>query len=992
MRATIDDMFMRALELDDPRERERYLDSVCDGDSNLREQVDKLLAISPGLGSFLEVPAATPWSADTKPDSESVDLCGQTLGPYRLIRLAGKGGMGEVYLAEQQAPIQRQVAIKVIRSGLATAPMLARFAHESQLLGLMDHPNIARVLDAGTTSDGNPFIAMEWVEGVYVTTFCDQQRYTIRQRVELLVTICQAVQHAHQKGIIHRDLKPTNVLVTVKDGQAVPKIIDFGVARATQADRVEQERVTQAGQIIGTFEYMAPEQAESANADIDTRADVFALGALLYELLTGAAPIPKVDFRKAGIGERLRLIREVEPVRPSLRYSGLEDVASIAANRQTGVSHLSRLVAHELDWICLKCLEKDRARRYETTNALAQDLLRYLSDEPVLAGPPTMAYRFKKFAGRNRNLLAVASVLGFLLAGAAIVSTWQAIRLGHLHEQSQANLQAANSNLSLAISAVDQFCTKVSEDLRLKEQDLRPLRKELLSSAVDFHQQLVDLRSCSGAARIDLARSHVQLGKLLMEIESVEQAIASFRQAIEEYQALTGDPRTKQTTDLELADCFYNLAVILGRSSELTDAKLAADQAVEILLRLLEADPDWHRARSKLANVRTIQSTLALESKQFDQSEVFSRMAIDELGWLAKEMPDDPIILTNWAFAQSQLGSGMFHRKLSNWREAESLLLEALEKLKRALTLDRDSTYHDLRLAETLRDLGAICKVTGRNDEAVRYFTEGGEILDSLQQKEPTVRSHVIQLASMHIDLSRVHELNNHPADSRTCLETAIDLLEPLAGSLDAELSLAIANGRLGGLLSSEGELDEAEVKLNRAIDMAERVLQRSPDDRQLGSMYPVMLKKRAILRSKQGKLEDSLSDYDRAIKAESVAMRAPTRIARGQIRLQLGDHGQAMAEVRETLAEMPSGIPDHVWIFALKSAAELCAQCSAAADTDEELSDEEQIVLSEEYAAYAVSLLKQAIEKGFKDIDSLATIPELEPLREREDFKALGL
>ncbi len=331
--------------------------------------------------------------------------------------------MGEVYQAEQEKPIRRQVAIKVIRHGLATPSILARFAHESHLLGLMDHPHVARVLDAGTTSSGNPFIAMEWVEGVHITTYSDQEQYTIRQRVELLIEVCQAVQHAHQKGIIHRDLKPSNVLVTVMDGRAIPKVIDFGVARTTHAVVPEHERVTQTGQIIGTFEYMAPEQAEPSHTDIDTRTDVFALGALLYELLTGSAPISQDRIRTASFGERLHLIREVDPIRPSEMVAQLADVESIAAKRQTVPSHLRKAVANELDWICLKCLEKDRERRYETAIALAQDLERYLAGEPVQAGPPTIAYRFKKFAKRNQKLLSVATALGCLLIAAAVIGT-----------------------------------------------------------------------------------------------------------------------------------------------------------------------------------------------------------------------------------------------------------------------------------------------------------------------------------------------------------------------------------------------------------------------------------------------------------------------------------------------------------------------------------------------------------------------------------------
>jgi serine/threonine protein kinase len=349
MPASLDDIFIQAIELTDPRERESYLDSACANDESLRRQVEGLLAVAPRMANFLESPADTSFTWETRRSREVVvDISGQTLGPYRLIRLAGKGGMGAVYLAEQETPIRRQVAIKVIRSGLASASTLARFAHERHTLALMDHPNIARVLDAGTTPQGDPFIAMEWVEGIPITTFCDREQYSISQRVELLIAVCQAVQHAHQKGIIHRDLKPTNIMVTHRDGVAIPKVIDFGVARAVDPGLAGEAELTEAGQIVGTLEYMAPEQAWTSNSDVDTRADVFALGAILHGLLTGSPPVPADRFAKAGLAERLRVIREVEPARPSERIATAADAREIAQKRRTDAARLHRLVANEL--------------------------------------------------------------------------------------------------------------------------------------------------------------------------------------------------------------------------------------------------------------------------------------------------------------------------------------------------------------------------------------------------------------------------------------------------------------------------------------------------------------------------------------------------------------------------------------------------------------------------------------------------------------------
>ncbi len=995
---TIDDVFMRAMELTDLRERESYLDAACGSDSKMREQVEKLLAIAPQLGSFLETPIATLWLQDTMPQMEMDNLCGQSLGPYRLLRLAGEGGMGEVYQAEQEKPIRRQVAIKVIRHGLATASMRARFAHESRLLGLMDHPNVARVLDAGTTPSGNPFIAMEWVDGVHITAFCDQERYTIRQRVALLVAVCQAVQHAHQKGIIHRDLKPSNVLVTVKDGQALPKVIDFGVARATHADIPEQERVTQTGQIIGTFEYMAPEQAETSHSDIDTRTDVFALGALLYELLTGTAPIAQERLRKASFGERLRLIREVDPVRPSQQYAELADVESIAAKRQAAASQLRKLVANELDWICLKCLEKDRGRRYETTNALAQDLQRYLSGEPVQAGPPTIAYRFKKFAIRNQKLLAVTATLGCLLVAAAVIGTWQAVRLGRLHKQSQANLAAANSNLDIAISAVDQFCSKVSEDLRLKEQDLRPLRKELLMSAVEFQKQLVELRNKSGAARVDLARAHSMLGRLSMEIDSVDQAISSFRLAIAEYRTLANDlsatpsdPSERATCEFELAKCYYPLGRLLGRSHETAEGKIAAKNAVEILERLLQSEPKSASVRSTLASVHLLQSTLAKETQQFEEAEALAKKAIEGWAKLAKEEPSDQQTSFSLANAQAELGTVVFYRSLSRWREAEALLLESLRVLRQSSDSQLDTHSQQLQLAEALRTLGQICKVTRHNDKAIKYMSEAVETVDRIRLKNPSVRSHVIHLAGLYADLSVVHALDGNPADECRNLEMAVELLDSLRCDVDMELTLALATSQLGKCFLNDDNFSKAEPLLDRAIGLAERVLARSPKDRQLSTAYPVMLEDRANLRIQQGKLEEAVKDYDRAVELAAPMMRAPKRMARGRVYLQLGNYRKAMVEVRETLGELSPETSSHVWISVLKTGAKICAQCSAKVNLDGQLSREEQLELAEVYAATAVDLLEQAFKKGFRDLESLSTMPELEPLYGREDFKLLG-
>jgi serine/threonine protein kinase len=328
---------------------------------------------------------------------------GTAIGPYKLIQAIGEGGMGTVWMAQQTAPVKRLVALKVIKPGMDSRQVLARFEAERQAVALMDHPNIARVLDAGATAAGRPYFVMELVKGVPITRYCDDHRLTPRQRLELFVPVCQAVQHAHQKGVIHRDLKPSNVLVAQYDGRPVPKIIDFGIAKATGQQLTEHTLVTGFGAVVGTLEYMSPEQAELNQLDIDTRSDIYSLGVLLYELLTGSTPLEKKRLKEAALLEVLRVIREEEPPRPSARLSTTDELPAVAANRGMEPKRLSGMVRGELDWIVMKCLEKDRSRRYETANGLAADVQRYLADEPVLACPPSAGYRLHKFARRHKG-------------------------------------------------------------------------------------------------------------------------------------------------------------------------------------------------------------------------------------------------------------------------------------------------------------------------------------------------------------------------------------------------------------------------------------------------------------------------------------------------------------------------------------------------------------------------------------------------------------
>ncbi|TWU33365.1 WD40 repeat domain-containing serine/threonine protein kinase [Novipirellula artificiosorum] len=400
--------------------RAKYVEQACGGDASLRKRVEVLLNTLSSGALFLESPAFGPpadrQDLDEKPGIE--------VGRYKLIRKIGEGGFGVVYLAEQSHPIQRNVALKIIKPGMDTREVVARFEAERQVLALMDHPNISKVFDGGATSSGRPYFVMELVEGVPLTTYCDESKRSTRQRLELFITVCNAIQHAHQKGVIHRDIKPSNVLVTVQDGEPLVKVIDFGVSKAIFQQLTEQSGVTQYGQMLGTPQYMSPEQAGASGVDIDTRSDIYSLGVLLYELLTGATPLDPCKLHQNDYKEVQRLIREEDPLKPSVRFSILnEQSASLASLRGSVPKKLGSLLRGELDWVIMKSLDKDRDRRYETANQFAADINNYLRGDAVEACPPSWRYQLKKFSKRNRATILTGAAFASVLLASTIVST-----------------------------------------------------------------------------------------------------------------------------------------------------------------------------------------------------------------------------------------------------------------------------------------------------------------------------------------------------------------------------------------------------------------------------------------------------------------------------------------------------------------------------------------------------------------------------------------
>ena len=494
-----------------PDERAAFLNEACGSDRSLRDEVESLLRAHDPDGTFLQSPAVVV--------TDLQRICeppGTMIGRYKLREQIGEGGFGVVYVAEQEKPIRRKVALKVIKPGMDTKDVIARFEAERQALGLMDHPNVARVFDAGATENGRPYFVMELVQGATITEFCDRNRLPARQRLELFADLCRAVQHAHQKGIIHRDLKPSNVMITLHDGRPVVKVIDFGVSKALSQQLTEKSIYTAYGQMIGTPSYMSPEQAEMSGLGIDTRSDIYSLGVLLYELLTGHTPLDAKRLRASGYAEMMRIIREEEPPRPSMKVSTLGDAATvIAQQRQTDPEHLRRDLAGEIDWIVMKCLEKDRSRRYETASGLARDVERFLKDEPVEACPPSALYRFRKLARKHRRLLTTAAAFVTLMLVGCIVST--SLAVWAMRSQRQANValeheRVARDEAVKARERSDKASQRLRDAIRVSNEGIAYFNRKNWSAANERFTQAAEIEPELNTPYIYRASLYVRIG------------------------------------------------------------------------------------------------------------------------------------------------------------------------------------------------------------------------------------------------------------------------------------------------------------------------------------------------------------------------------------------------------------------------------------------------------------------------------------------------
>jgi tetratricopeptide (TPR) repeat protein len=770
-----------------------FLDERCK-EAAVRKRVDALLQAHDNPDSFLDVLAPSA----TLSEVPVLDCPGQVIGRYKLLQQIGEGGMGTVWMAQQTEPVKRLVALKLIKAGMDSKQVLARFEAERQALALMDHVNIARVLDAGTTSAGRPYFVMDLVKGVPITRYCDEHHLTPRERLELFIPVCLAIQHAHQKGIIHRDLKPSNVLVAPYDGVPVPKVIDFGVAKAAGQTLTERTLVTGFGSIVGTLEYMSPEQAEINQLDIDTRSDIYSLGVLLYVLLVGSPPFTSEELEMAGMLEILRVIREKEPSKPSSRLSTAERLPTLAANRGTEPAKLMKLVRGELDWIVMKALEKDRNRRYDSAAAFARDLQRYLADEPVQACPPSVGYRLRKFARRNRTALVMASVV--MLAVLLVVGAlgWM-VRDRTAREQEIAQDRAARQAMirERVTLALDE-AHKGHKEGRWRDALDAARRAEALAATGEIdeetHQRVREvLGDMQMLANLEHVRARSTNNEAGFDLKEEDQGNArAFREYGIDIDAL---PRDEAARRIQARSICYELTVFLDswshvrRRLENQGTQQPGKDWKELLEVARAVDPDPWRDRFRQAVLNGEPRTL-VELAATAPIASLSAETVDRLGdaLLGKETikeaavflkkgqqihPQDYWINVNLANCLLQLGT--------------QNLDDALRYYTAAVALRPQAVLSHANLANALR-------IKGRYDEAVAEYRE------AIRLKPEHYSEHI----NLGYTLSIQGKLDEAAAAYREAIR-----LKP-----DNQL----AHNHLGVVLGKQGKKDEAIAAYTEAL------------------------------------------------------------------------------------------------------------------------------------------------------------------------------
>jgi serine/threonine protein kinase/tetratricopeptide (TPR) repeat protein len=839
-RHNVRSIFLAAVENHAPAQWGSFLADACAGNPDLRRRVEVLLQAHGESDPLLDHPAPSLFAAQEEPVREGP---GSIIGVYRLLEPLGEGGFGVVFLAEQQQPLRRQVALKILKPGMDTRQVIARFEAERHALALMDHTHIARVLDAGETAGGRPYFVMELVRGAPITDYCDQHQLVPRERLELFLAVCRAVQHAHQKGIIHRDLKPSNILVTVQDGVPVVKVIDFGIAKALGPPLTASSLNTGSAQLIGTPLYMSPEQAERGGLDIDTRSDIYSLGVLLYELLAGTTPFDKDRLSQVGYDELRRIIREEEPPKPSTRVTTLGQAATIvSARRRSDPRRLSELFRKEPDWIVMKALEKDRNRRYETVSAFAVDVQRYLNHEPVQACPPSGWYRFRKWARRHQSMVAAAGAVLFIGVIAWAVSTVLIVRqrdeaqeqralAQEQRELAQAQRTVAQEQREQARRAVDEMYTEVAERWLSQQPHLQDLQRRFLLKALHYYEAFAQEQSAAPALRHQAGVAYRRVGDIQSRLGKHADAEAAYNQAVRLQAALVAALPATPDYRRELAAGLYNLGALLMDRGRRTEAKEAYRRALRVREQLATDFPTEPLYRWDLAKSHNNLGLLLEQTSRPQDAEQAYHQAIALQEKLIAEVPAGPGYRQELAKSYNNLAVLLTTRdRLPEAEQAYHQALAVQEELATAFAA-RPEYRHEL--ASTRNNLALLLWFTGRLPDAEQALRQAAAVREKLAEEFPAVTDYRVNLARGQLNLANVLDEAGRLKEAEQAYRRAAAVLEKLAaespGMPGLRDDLAKAYCQLGSLLDKAHRPHEAAPIYRQALAWARQAVEAAP-------------------------------------------------------------------------------------------------------------------------------------------------------------------